>query len=99
MPSAQHREAVRDFAMADPDTRMAIGAQVVERRKALGLTSEQLALDAKVTQMTLQMLEQGGAFEGAHFTACDVLNTLARLESENEGRPDCQMVRITFMKN
>jgi transcriptional regulator with XRE-family HTH domain len=99
MPSAQHREAVRDFSTANKDTRMDIGGQVAERREALGLTSTQLAEDAQITEMSLHMLERGGGFDGGHTVACAVLKALARLESANEGRPDFQLARIRFMRN
>lgn len=96
MPSAQHREAVRDFSTANENTRMNIGSQVAERRAALGLTSTQLAEGAKVTEMSLQMLERG---EGGHAAACAILNALARMESANEGRPDFQLAQIKFIKS
>lgn len=93
MPSA-HREAVRDFATASPDTRMDISGQVVERRKMLGLTQMQLAEKARVTEMNLHLLEQGQVFEEGHNTACAVLNTLARMEDEQEGRPFFTLAQI-----
>lgn len=93
MPSA-HREAVRDFATASPDTRMDISGQVVERREMLGLTRSQLAEAARVTEMNLSLLEQGEAFEGGHDTACAVLITLAQMESWREGRPHFTLAQM-----
>lgn len=99
MPSAQYSEEVRDFSTANKDTRMDISGQVVERREALGLSPLQLAEGAQITEMTLQMLEQGGVFEGAHAAACAVIKALARMESANEGRPAFQLAQIRFKKN
>lgn len=93
MPSA-HREAVRDFATEDQDTRMDIGRQVGERRNKLGLTLAQFAEAAKVTEMSLQLLEEGGVFEDEHNTVVAVLKALAIMESWRDGHRHCQMAQI-----
>jgi len=91
MPSAQ-REKVRDFAIAEIDVRMDIARQIARRRKAVGFTQAQLAVSARVTEVSLALVEQGIAFEGSHLVACAVIDAVQRLETMRAGKAHLQLV-------
>lgn len=97
MPSA-HRESVRDFATVNQDIQMDIVQQVVERRKTLGYTQLQLAEAARITEMDLQLFEQGGVFEDSHVIVCDILEALLGLEEERESTPSPRLVIMRVRK-
>lgn len=98
MPSA-HRESVRDFATVKQDTRMDIVQQIVERREALGYTSQQLSEAARITEMDLLLIEQGEVFTGSHDVVCAILVALIELEEERDAPPSLRLVSMRHCKN
>lgn len=71
---------------------MDIARQIARRRKAIGFTPAQLAVSARVTEVSLALVEQGVAFEGSHEVACALLVAVQRLEIMRAGKAHLQLV-------